>query len=226
MNIYLDLFLTFAKIGVCTFGGGYAMLPILQREVVEGKHWATDQDLNDYFAIGQCTPGIIAVNTATFIGCRLKKAPGGIVATLGVVFPSIVIITLIAACLSNFQDVAAVQHAFAGIRACVCILIVNAVLKLRKSSVIDLPTAILFILVFAASAAFGISPALLVVTCGLIGLGLSRFKKEHPEDAKADGAQTPSETHEDGTQTPSETHEDGTQTPSETHEDGDTEARR
>ena len=215
MNIYLDLFLTFAKIGVCTFGGGYAMLPILQREVVEGKHWATDQDLNDYFAIGQCTPGIIAVNTATFIGCRLKKAPGGIVATLGVVFPSIVIITLIAACLSNFQDVAAVQHAFAGIRACVCILIVNAVLKLRKSSVIDLPTAILFILVFAASAAFGISPALLVVTCGLIGLGLSRFKKEHHEDAKADGAQTPSKTHENGAQTPSET-----------HEDGDTEARR
>ena len=177
MNIYLDLFLTFAKIGVCTFGGGYAMLPILQREVVEGKHWATDQDLNDYFAIGQCTPGIIAVNTATFVGCRLKKAPGGIVATLGVVFPSIVIITIIAACLSNFQDVAAVQHAFAGIRACVCILIVNAVLKLRKSSVIDLPTAILFILVFAASVAFGISPALLVVTCGLIGLGLSRFRK-------------------------------------------------
>lgn len=77
MNIYLDLFLTFAKIGVCTFGGGYAMLPILQREVVEKKGWATEEELTDYFAIGQCTPGIIAVNTATFIGHKYKGVLGG-----------------------------------------------------------------------------------------------------------------------------------------------------
>ncbi|MBR4985670.1 MAG: chromate transporter [Proteobacteria bacterium] len=209
MHIYLDLFLTFAKVGICTFGGGYAMLPILQREVVEGKHWATDEELNDYFAIGQCTPGIIAVNTATFIGCRLKKAPGGIIATLGVVFPSIVIVTVIAACLSNFQDVEAVQHAFAGIRACVCILIVNAVLKLRKSSVIDLPTAILFTLVFVASIVFGLSPALLVVVCGLIGLGLSRFKKAQHGDANAE-----------------DTPADGDANAEDTPTDGDAEARR
>ncbi|MBQ9242698.1 MAG: chromate transporter [Proteobacteria bacterium] len=204
MNIYLDLFLTFAKVGVCTFGGGYAMLPILQREIVDGKHWATDEELNDYFAIGQCTPGIIAVNTATFIGCRLKKAPGGIIATLGVVFPSIVIITVIAACLSNFQDSLIVQHAFAGIRACVCILILNAVLKLRKSSIIDLPTAILFALVFAASAAFGLSPALLVITCGLIGLGLSRFRNEHPQTS-GDNPTAPTEVaHASGEQSASD----------------------
>ena len=86
MNIYLDLFLTFAKIGVCTFGGGYAMLPILQREVVEKEGWATEEELTDYFAIGQCTPGIIAVNTATFVGQGLAGSIGGIVATLGVVF--------------------------------------------------------------------------------------------------------------------------------------------
>ena len=94
MNIYLDLFLTFARIGGLTFGGGYAMLPMLQREVVEKRGWATEDELTDYYAIGQCTPGIIAVNTATFIGNKNKGILGGIVATLGVVFPSIVIITL------------------------------------------------------------------------------------------------------------------------------------
>lgn len=83
MNLYLDLFFTFAKIGVCTFGGGYAMLPILQREIVEKRGWVTDGELTDYFAIGQCTPGVIAVNTATFVGQKLKGIPGGIAATLG-----------------------------------------------------------------------------------------------------------------------------------------------
>ena len=97
MNIYLDLFLTFARVGVCTFGGGYAMLPVLQREVVEKKSWATEDELLDYYAVGQCTPGVIAVNTATFVGFRHKGNLGGIVATLGVVFPSILIIGLIAA---------------------------------------------------------------------------------------------------------------------------------
>ena len=86
MNLYLDLFLTFAKVGVCTFGGGYAMLPILQREVVDGKGWATESELADYYAVGQCTPGIIAVNTATFVGAKEKGVPGGIAATLGLIF--------------------------------------------------------------------------------------------------------------------------------------------
>lgn len=134
MNIYLDLFFTFAKVGVCTFGGGYAMLPILQREIVEKKGWATDEELTDYFAIGQCTPGVIAVNTATFIGSKLKGIPGGILTTLGVVFPSVVIITLIAAFLSNFADIPAVQHALAGVNACVVALIASSVIKLGKST--------------------------------------------------------------------------------------------
>ena len=119
MNIYLDLFLTFAKVGVCTFGGGYAMLPILQREVVEKKGWATDEELTDYYAIGQCTPGIIAVNTTTFIGHKFKGKLGGVFATLGVIFPSVIIITLIAAFLANFADYPMVQHALGGINACV-----------------------------------------------------------------------------------------------------------
>ena len=129
----LDLFLTFARIGGFTFGGGYAMLPMLQREVVEKRGWCTDEELMDYYAIGQCTPGIIAVNTATFVGQKTRGAAGGIMATLGVVAPSLVIITVIAAFIQNFADLAIVQNAFAGIRVCVCVLILNAVLKLLKA---------------------------------------------------------------------------------------------
>ncbi len=176
MNIYLELFLVFSKVGVCTFGGGYAMLPILQREVVETRHWTTDDELNDYFAIGQCTPGIIAVNTATFIGAKQRGIFGGIVATLGVVFPSILIITIIAACLTEFQEYEAVRHAFAGIRACVCILILNAVIKLAKTSLIDLPTILIFIAVFLLSALVGLSPAILVAVCGVVGFAIKRLR--------------------------------------------------
>ena len=101
-----ELFYTFAKVGVMTFGGGMAMLPILQREVVEDRHWATEEELMDYYAIGQCTPGIIAVNTATFIGQKRKGTIGGIVATLGIVFPSLVIISILASLITNFSSVA------------------------------------------------------------------------------------------------------------------------
>lgn len=176
MHIYLDLFATFFRTGACTFGGGYAMLPILQRDVVEKKGWATEEELTDYFAIGQCTPGVIAVNTATFIGYKYKGIPGGIVATLGIVCPSILIITIIALFLRSFADLPAVAHAFAGIRACVCVLIFNAVLKIWKSTVIDLPTALIFITVFLLSVLLGLSPALMVVVAGLVGLGLKRVR--------------------------------------------------
>ncbi len=178
MNIYLDLFLTFARIGACTFGGGYAMLPILQREVVNSRHWSTDEELADYYAIGQCTPGVIAVNTATFVGTKQAGMAGGIIATLGVVFPSVVIITLIAAFLRNFASLPAVVHAFVGIRACVCVLILNAVLKLRKSSVKDLPTAVIFVVTFLLSALLKVSPVLIVVTAGVLGYVLRRGGRE------------------------------------------------
>lgn len=184
MNVYLDLFLTFAKVGVCTFGGGYAMLPILQREIVEKRHWATDEELTDYFAIGQCTPGIIAVNTATFVGQKNRGNLGGILATLGVVFPSLVIITVIAAFLQNFADNTYVIHAFNGVRACVCVLIFNAVMKLRKTSMIDRPTMIIFLAVFLLSAIWGLSPALIVLVAGVVGLSV-RLMKERKEGQQA-----------------------------------------
>lgn len=178
MKIILQLFLAFAKIGAVTFGGGYAMLPILQRDIVEKNGWATEDEIMDYFAIGQCTPGIIAVNTATFIGYKQKGILGGIAATLGVVFPSIVIISIIAAFITNFADLAIVKHAFNGIRVCVCVLILNAVVKLAKGALVDKWTAILFALVFLISVFFDISAAILVVAAGFIGYVIKRFVKK------------------------------------------------
>ena len=170
MKELLDLFLTFARIGGLTFGGGYAMLPMLQREVVERRGWATEEELMDYYAIGQCTPGIIAVNTATFIGNKNRGVIGGIAATLGVVFPSIVIITVIAAFISNFSELQVVKDAFAGIRVCVFVLILNAVIKLGKASVKDAVTLCICLAVLLGSVLLDLSPIIFVVLAALAGI--------------------------------------------------------
>ena len=175
MKTILQLFLAFAKIGAVTFGGGYAMLPILQRDIVKKHGWATDEELVDYFAIGQCTPGIIAVNTATFIGYKQKGVLGGIAATLGVVFPSVVIISIIAAFITNYAELEIVKHAFAGIRVCVCVLILNAILTLAKGSLVDKWTYIIFAVVFALSLLLDISAAILVLVAGLAGYLIKKF---------------------------------------------------
>ena len=170
MKELADLFLTFARIGGFTFGGGYAMLPMLQKEVVEARHWATEDELMDYYAIGQCTPGIIAVNTATFIGYKQRGILGGIAATLGVIAPSMIIITVIAAFIKGFADIPAVAHAFAGIRACVCVLIFNAVVRLGKKSLISKTAVAIFCVILALSLFTDLSPALLVILAGLFGV--------------------------------------------------------
>lgn len=172
-----NLFITFAKVGVMTFGGGMAMLPILQREVVQNKDWATDEELTDYFAIGQCTPGIIAVNTATFIGQKQRGVLGGVVATLGMVFPSLVIITALAGLITNFAHVAWVQHAFAGIRVVVCVLILNAVVKLWKSAVHDVWGALLFAAVLAATLLTSLSPVVYVLLSAVAGIVIQSLQE-------------------------------------------------
>ena len=174
MNLW-NLFVSFAKVGVLTFGGGYAMIPILEREIVDKQGWASSEELMDYYAVGQCTPGVIAVNTATFIGRKVAGVPGGIVATAGGVFPSMVIITVIAGILSNFADIPAVQSAFAGIRVCVCVLIFNAVLKLWKAAVPDKATLVLAVLVFVLSFFLKLSPVVFVVFCAAAGILLTRL---------------------------------------------------
>ena len=173
-----NLFITFARIGGLTFGGGYAMLPMLQREVVDQLHWATEEELMDYYAIGQCTPGIIAVNTATFIGYKQRGIPGAIAATLGVVTPSWVIIMLIAAFLNNFTDLAVVQNAFSGIRVCVCVLILNSVIKLAKKSVVDALTAAIFVLVAILSVLTYLSPIIFVIAAGCAGIILQVLRRK------------------------------------------------
>ena len=172
MNILVDLFVTFSKVGVMTFGGGYAMLPILQREVVDNKGWATEEELMDYFAIGQCTPGIIAVNTATFIGQKCKGVAGGILATLGVVFPSLIIISLLAGVITAFSHLAWVRHAFGGIRICVCVLILNAVVKLYKKAVVDKATLAIFVVVALGSYFSALSPVVFVLLAAAMGIAL------------------------------------------------------
>ena len=175
MKLYWDLFWAFARVGVMTFGGGYAMIPILEREIIQRHGWATEEELMDYYAVGQCTPGVIFVNTATFIGHKLAGNLGGVIATLGVVFPSLVIITLIAGILTNFADVPAVQSAFAGIRVCVCVLIFNAVLKQWKKAVVDKATLVIFLVVFLLSVFLSVSPVVFVILCAAAGIALTRM---------------------------------------------------
>ena len=172
MKIYLELLVSFFKVGIMTFGGGYAMLPILQREIVEKKGWSTEEELMDYFAIGQCTPGIIAVNTATFIGKKVKGILGGIVATLALALPSLIIISLLAGVIEAFSHIVWVQNAFGGIRVCVCVLILNAVLKLFKKAVLDVPTFLIFLAVTICSSLFSLSPVVYVLIAAGLGIGL------------------------------------------------------
>jgi chromate transporter len=175
MKELVELFLAFARIGGLTFGGGYAMLPMLQREAVEKKGWVTEEELMDYYAVGQCIPGVIAVNTAVFIGTKAKGLAGAIAASLGVISPSIVIIVAIAAFIQSFSELPIVQNAFAGIRVGVCVLILSAVLKLFKKAIIDKFTFGLFAVVFALSIFTDISPILFVILAAIAGIAVHVF---------------------------------------------------
>lgn len=177
MKIYVDLFCTWFKIGLFTFGGGYAMLPLIEKEIIEKHHWATQDEVLDYYAIGQCTPGIIAVNTATFIGYYQKGILGGIVSTLGVVAPSIVIITIIATLLPTFQDLPVVKHALSGISIGVCILMVTSILKLWKGSVKDKVGIFIFCLSLTIAFIFRTATVWVIILAGVCGLIFSNIKK-------------------------------------------------
>ena len=168
-----QLFSAFARIGGFTFGGGYAMLPMLQKEVVEKYKWVTEDEVLDYYAIGQCTPGIIMVNTATFIGYKQKGIPGAIAATVGAVFPSVCIVMFIAAVLNNFAELPVVQHAFAGIRVVVSVLIINAVVGLRKKSIVDKLCVCIALVAFVVSVFADISPVVIVVAAAILGIAIS-----------------------------------------------------
>lgn len=184
MNIYLDLFVTFFKIGLFTFGGGYAMLPMLEAEVVNKKHWGSYEELMDYFAVGQCTPGVIAVNTATFIGYNKRKVPGALVATAGVICPSIVIILIIASLLTTFAQEPIVQHALSGIRVAVCVLILQAVIKLFKAGVKNIWGVVIFALALVCSYLSLVPTVVIVIAAAAAGIliGTLKARKEASHD--------------------------------------------
>ena len=186
MKDLLELYWTYLKIGCVNFGGGYAMLPLLERELVNKKGWVTLDELRDYFAIGQCTPGVIALNVSTFVGQKRKGVAGAIAAMLGFLTGPIAIILVLAAFLRNFAELEAVQHAFAGIRVCVCVLIIQAVLRLWKKSVVDSFTLTLYVVIlalFSLSSFTSLLPvkipaAVLVILAGLAGLAASLIKNK------------------------------------------------
>ena len=178
MSELLKLFLIFARIGAFTFGGGYAMLPMIQREIVDKNGYATEQEVLDYYAIGQLTPGVIAVNVATFIGMRRKGLLGAAFATAGVVFPSVVIITVIALILRNFMDIIWVQYAFSGIRVAVIALIIKTIITVTKKGVIDTFTGILFGLSIVLALLFGLSSVIVILICAGSALCYKAIRKE------------------------------------------------
>lgn len=178
MKELIDLYVSFFKVGILTFGGGMAMLPMLTSELVEKRKWVTEEEILDYFAIGQCTPGIIAVNTATFVGYKRRKALGGLMTTLGVISPSIIIITIVAAFLGNISDNPYVQKALWGIRVAACALILEGILKIGRKGIKDAFGVIIFLLAFLAVLFLGAKSVIIVIIAIIVGIayGIIRAK--------------------------------------------------
>lgn len=190
-RLYIDLFLTFFRIGALTFGGGYAMMPMFKKELVEKHGWCSEEDLLDYYAVAQCTPGVIAVNTASFIGYRKKGVVGAIFATLGVVAPSVLIITVIAACIRQFADNVWVKHALSGIRVAVCAMVSVTVFGLLRKSVKDVLTLLLAAAAFVLTFFFGLSPVIAVVAAAAAGVISGVWKERRRVRSAAGEKQAP-----------------------------------
>ena len=190
MKELFELYLSFFKIGILTFGGGYAMIPMLEREIVVKNKWATYDELMNYFAVSQCTPGVIAVNTATFIGYKKKGVIGGLFSTLGVITPSIIIICLLAGILDVFADNVYVKHAFAGISIAVCALMGSALIKMFKSGVKDVFTLVIAIAAIVFAFFFKVSNIIIVISAGILGCiykALSEKRKNASKSADKEG---------------------------------------
>jgi chromate transporter len=179
---YVELLLTFLKLGCITFGGGYAMIPVVERELIKKKGWVTMEELMDYFTIAQVTPGIIAVNLSTFIGCKKKGMLGGTIATIGFVFPGVALVILAAFFIRNIEEYPAVVHAFTGIRIAVGALILDTVIRMAKGIFKDPAAIVIYFTAFALSFIWGISPMIII-----LGLGLAGFFIYRSVNAKKDG---------------------------------------
>lgn len=178
MILLVELFFAFARIGVLTFGGGLAMLPMLKHELVVKKNWVTEDEILDYYAVGQCTPGIIAVNVATFIGYKKAGIIGGIISTLGIVTPSVIIITILATILTNVMDNPIVASALTGIRGVVCALLIHTVILLTKKSIEDLWCGTIFILVILTGFLLELPSVVIVIISGILGIIIQKYAKK------------------------------------------------
>ena len=198
MKEYVELFLVFLKLGCITFGGGYAMIPVVDRELIKKRGWLTMDEVMDYYTIAQITPGIIAVNLSTFVGCKRKGAIGGWLATVGFVFPGVTLITVAAVFINNLADIPAVRHAFTGIRIAVGALILDTVIKMVRDIFKEVKTLVIYIIILALSIlpsgflpGFFRFPVLLILVSGLAGLFIFRRKISASDaDGKAGGDQT------------------------------------
>lgn len=186
MQKALELFIVFFRIGAFTFGGGYAMLPIIQREIVEERGWANAQEVMNYYAIGQCTPGIIAINTATLIGYKINGIKGALAATGGMILPSLIIITTIASFFQRFLDYQVIEHAFNGIKVGVVALILHIVIKMWRQSVEDLVGILLFWISFLLLTILRLSPIIVIVNAALVGI-LFQSRRSSKEELPDEG---------------------------------------
>ena len=190
MKEYIDIFVTFFRMGIMTFGGGYAMIPVVERELIKRKGWIPIEEVMDYYTVGQIIPGIIAVNLSTFVGYKRKGTIGGIVAPVAFILPGVSLVLVLAMFLSNFAEIPAVQQAFTGIRIAVGALILDTVIKLAKGVLKDARAITIFLVVFALSVLpagflplpFLKSPVFLVPAAGIAGLIIYRQKKSPPAD--------------------------------------------
>lgn len=187
MSELIQMYILFFKMGAVTFGGGYAMLPILRREIIQNNHWLDEETVMDYYALSQGLPGIISVNVAVFIGYYRRKVPGALAAALGVVSPCLLIITVIYYLLNGFQDNPYVRHALAGISVCVVALILDAILSMWKKGVKDIPCVLVCAFAFVVSAFTSFSPILLVILCAFIGIGIRTFSVSKAEKKGGEG---------------------------------------
>jgi chromate transporter len=179
MKKSLELIFTFIKIGASTFGGGYAMVPVLDRELIKKKGWLTMDEVMDYYTIAQVTPGIIAINVSTFVGCKRMGALGGILATVAFMLPGVILMTAVSLFLSRFAEYETVRHAFAGIRVAVGALVLDTVWKLVKGlfaksdKQIDklrrIAPLVIAVAAFALSAVLSASPVFIILGAGVAG---------------------------------------------------------
>lgn len=172
-----SIYVSFLKVGAFMFGGGYSMLPLLERELVDRRGWASEEELLDYFTISQCTPGVIAINTATFIGHKKRGWLGGMVATLGVITVPVLLVLAIAALLLHFWGQPLVQYAFRGVRVATAALIASAVIRLMKTGVKNWIGLVVCMLAFGAVVVFGASPVLVIACAAVVGLVAGRIRK-------------------------------------------------